>query len=247
MLEPIHGHGVGFANNIAERIVQNESESSSSKIQKLEILRTYIISMTRASRACEQRSAILRKVDADVAAAQRACDDDPTLAFDSEGIKSKYAAYVAELPAHDDAADEQAFEVQAVNKFIAALRPGGGGGDDDDVQEDVVATGPQQRVLRCPFLNAALIHPFVNTKCNHVYSKDGIVTYFALKFKGMAHAQEWKEIKDIPDNVDIDCPVAGCSTTITKAVLKRDYQTEVTQRQMHSSSRRDSMDVDDLS
>lgn len=118
------------------------------------------------------------------------------------------------------------------------------GEDDEDAVHVAEARGGARR---CPILGCALDRPVKNVQCGHVYSLKGAIMFL---FQNCARrdARVPKELADVPTGYSASCPVAGCPKYFSATDLKRDFATELTQRQAQSQVRpRDSMDAEDLS
>lgn len=133
-------------------------------------------------------------------------------------------------------------DLQQVNHLISSISRTGD--EDDDIQEELVFT--PQRDMRCPVTSMMLVHPLKNSKCGHVYSTEGALhlLYHQNKTSGMRLPNSLTTVKS---NWKALCPISGCNSHFQANTLKRDFQMELTQRQMQSTaSHRESMDVDDI-
>lgn len=84
-----------------------------------------------------------------------------------------------------------------------------------------------------------------NTVCGHVYSLKGVITAL-YQNNGIGDERRFPTSLDrVPQEFQARCPVVGCQHWISARGVKRDFVTELTQRQLRSAStRRDSMDPD---
>lgn len=144
-------------------------------------------------------------------------------------------AQIANLP-NDDPPD-----VAPISKLLHSVCRADG--SDDDVQEDIAASQPRQ--LRCPILNSTLVNPYKNTQCNHVYSLLGVLQIL-YQMNQTHKASLPTSLSQVPSSWTCGCPIVGCKGKIKVDCLKRDYEMEVTQRQIQSSLRRDADDIDDV-
>lgn len=120
--------------------------------------------------------------------------------------------------------------------------------DRDDEMEDIEITENRSETLRrCPILNCELNNPVKNNVCGHVYSLKGAIQLL-FQINASSQAQVPNSLERVPPNYSAPCPVAMCVQRLSPGQLRRDYATELTQRQMQSASanRRDSMDVEEL-
>lgn len=132
-------------------------------------------------------------------------------------------------------------ELQQIDGMISALQST----DDDDTE---IQENPLQGTvhsLRCPFTNGALTNPVKNSECKHVYSLEGVLSFFAQDAQVQIPPQN-PSLNIIPTTWSARCPVAGCNFKIRRSQLKKDYQTELSQRQMAMSVQQDSIDIDDV-
>lgn len=132
-------------------------------------------------------------------------------------------------------------ELQQIDGMIKALQSA----DDDDTE---IQENPLQgfaHSLRCPFTNGALTNPVKNSECKHVYSLEGVLSFFAQDAQVQIPSQN-PSLDIIPTNWSARCPVAGCNFKIRRSQLKKDYQTELSQRQMAMSVQQESVDIDDV-
>lgn len=111
------------------------------------------------------------------------------------------------------------------------------------VQENAIQNPTQS--LRCPFTNGALKNPVKNSECKHVYSLEGVLSFFAQNAQAKIPSQS-PSLDIIPANWSARCPVAGCNSKIRRNQLKKDYHTQLSQRQMAMSAQQDSVDIDDV-
>lgn len=154
----------------------------------------------------------------------------------------KYETAVRDI--QDKAAQSSATqreEIQQLQHLINAVQ--GIGDEDLEIQENLLQTSTHQ--LRCPFTNAELTNPIKNSECRHVYSLNGVLSCFAQNAQ-VSIPQSSQSLDIIPSSWSARCPVVGCNAKIRRNQLKKDYQTELTQRQMAMSTRRDSVDIDDV-
>lgn len=162
--------------------------------------------------------------------------------FDVAQLREQFSQGAGKICTEVDAIqanDHQDFS--AINKLLRTVQSADA--DDDDVQEDIVASQPRQ--LRCPILNSAMLNPHKNTKCNHVYSLQGVLEYLHQKNRTTSSRMP-QSLQDVPKSWKCECPVAGCRRSVEAVSLKRDYETELTQRQIQSPEKRDALDVDDV-
>lgn len=137
-------------------------------------------------------------------------------------------------------ADRQRDELQQIDAMIRNLQST----DDDDteIQENPLHTTTNS--LRCPFTNGALTNPVKNSECKHVYSLEGVLSFLAQNAQIKIPSQN-PSLDIIPAKWSARCPVAGCNFKIRRSQLKKDYQTELSQRQMAMSVKQESADVED--
>lgn len=119
-------------------------------------------------------------------------------------------------------------------KTIAQLL-GGDTGEEDEVQ----AVGERVQTT-CPVLATPLVNPLKSTACGHVYSYQGALQLLLQNCGSAKHTS----IDQVPDNISVRCPVAGCNKNFGRRTLKRDYAAEHSQR-LRSATTRDSDDDDD--
>lgn len=165
--------------------------------------------------------------------------------MDAETLRREYkrcvenATKVAERSANDSANVDIAVIVRLVESVS------GRNDNDADIQENF--TQIPRRDLRCPVTGSALHNPLKNMQCQHVYSTEGILQllFQRNRLNGLSMPAS---LNDLPPNWKTTCPISGCGSTVTRASLERDYQMELTQKQIRgqSSSRRDSMDVEEI-
>lgn len=130
----------------------------------------------------------------------------------------------------------QAAEVARVQKLIERLS--GACDEDLEIQENVGAGS--SRNLRCPVLNRPIEQPVKSTVCGHVYSLMGIISALYQAQRIMDEGRFPKSLNQVPMEYETRCPQVGCSHYISAGKLKRDFDTELTQRQLQSA--RDSME-----
>lgn len=117
------------------------------------------------------------------------------------------------------------------------------GANDEDIEEHTTA---QQAPLLCPILRCALDNPMKNAPCGHVYSLKG-----AIQLLMQHNAPRGKNppavLAEVPGHYSAKCPQFGCSKLVRPSTLKRDYATELSQRQQQSATQaRESMDIEEL-
>lgn len=115
-------------------------------------------------------------------------------------------------------------------------------GSDEEIRENFSTA--QRRPTRCPILNCALENPLKNTKCGHVYSLKGAISLLFQKNAARSRTLP-STIDRVPSSYTAQCPCHGCPGVVRRDWLKRDFATELSQRQLQSV-RRDSMDVEEL-
>lgn len=132
-------------------------------------------------------------------------------------------------------------EVVRVEKLIERIS--GAKDEDDDIQE--TTTAGNTRNLRCPVLNSNIERPVKNTACGHVYSLKGVITVL-YQNNGIGDERRFPSSLDrVPHEFQARCPVVGCQHWISARGVRRDFDMELTQRQLQSAAaRRDSMDPD---
>lgn len=86
---------------------------------------------------------------------------------------------------------------------------------DDEGEEIAVVSHARSINLNCPITNAPLVEPVRNSKCKHTYSKPAILALIQQRSRNGA----------------LSCPVAGCSSIISKDSLERDFEAEFNLRQ----------------
>eukprot|EP00177_Eucheuma_denticulatum_P005116 GFKZ01009321.1.p1 GENE.GFKZ01009321.1~~GFKZ01009321.1.p1 ORF type:complete len:202 (+),score=26.63 GFKZ01009321.1:543-1148(+) len=132
-------------------------------------------------------------------------------------------------------------EVLEVQSFIDRFKAKEG--DDDEVQVDIGSVA--QHVTKCPLTGKPLERPVKNI-CGHVYSLEGVIQYL-MQHNRASRADMPTELQEVPPQYSAPCAYTGCSTSIRAGTLKRDYATELSQRQMRTASqRRISMEVDNV-
>lgn len=177
----------------------------------------------------------------------RSSDDDS-----SDALRATYARTLQQVEekAQQAAVAQPLGELAKIDRLISVLSSsarGGGDGDSDvdiDIEENLAGNLPQQP-RRCPVTNGALVNPVKNRTCEHVYSLQGAIQIL-FQANGATAAELPTSLDDVPPHFWARCPSVGCSERISAASLRRDFQTEITQRQILSSSRKMSVDVDDL-
>lgn len=227
--------GVRFCNEFAAMVAGNEDQTREARIKKLEELRVMVISITNRVHHSDQRIGVLRKLDAQLTALQESLYEvnESSTSFNSAFIRTEFQQYLQSLPPTPPLSP-QCYMLRIVNIHLQAME------SNEEVFEQAVECGTRQLADRCPILNAALQDPYFSRRCAHRYSAEGLLLSFN-------HAQEPRVqdcnfISDIPKEVSIPCPVAGCSALLTANVLQRDFLGVETKCLMPESSPLDIMD-----
>lgn len=121
-------------------------------------------------------------------------------------------------------------EVVRVQKLIDRLARSG----DEDLEIEE-AVGAASRTLRCPVLNQDIEKPVKSTVCGHVYSLAGVISALYQEQRVMDERRFPKTLDLVPAEYETRCPVVGCQHKISAGKLKRDFGTELTQRQLQSA------------
>lgn len=121
-------------------------------------------------------------------------------------------------------------EVVRVQKLIDRLARSG-----DEELEIEEAVGSAPHTLRCPVLNQDIEKPVKSTVCGHVYSLAGIISALYQAQRIMNERMFPKTLDLVPAEYETRCPVVGCQHEISAGKLKRDFRTELTQRQLLSA------------
>lgn len=123
-------------------------------------------------------------------------------------------------------------------KTVAQLLVGDAG-DKDEVQ----AVGDERAQTTCPVLATPVVNPLMNTVYGHVYSTKGALQLLLQHAPG--GASKYTSIDQIPSNISVRCPVAGCNKSFGPRTLKRDYAAEHSQR-LHTATTREDEDDDEV-
>lgn len=150
-----------------------------------------------------------------------------TTSFDSDIVKKEFQA-ILQSPPPRPPLSMQCSVLHEVNIHLRSLQL------NDDIFEQTEGDSGRTRANRCPFLNAPLQQPYFNRTCAHRYSAEGLLMAFN-------QAQEngntnWDFISEIPPNVSIPCPVAGCSTHLSPNMLQSYFLPVETPSSMPESS-----------
>lgn len=114
---------------------------------------------------------------------------------------------------------------------------------DNDIEEDLTT---QQAPTLCPILRCALDNPMKNTECGHIYSLKGVIQL--LMHDNAPKGRDVPEtIAEVPNHFSARCPQFGCNKLLRPSSLKRDFATELTQRQQQGSAQEpESVEIEDF-
>ena len=125
-------------------------------------------------------------------------------------------------------------QAKAIAEMIKDLS-GAANGDDEELKVDESAS---RTVSKCPILSTDLVNPMKNVHCQHVYSLEGAFQLL-LQRVNKKHIPKPTKLSEIPENIRVKCPVAGCMKFFTAKSLKRDFQAELSQRQKEATASED--------
>lgn len=134
-------------------------------------------------------------------------------------------------------------ELKQIDQLIKAIQNADESGD--EIQEDITTAAPQTQ--RCPILGGTMMNPVRNVECDHVYSLKGAISILFQR-NAPSSRQIPESLDRVPAHFRTSCPMAGCGKQFSAGTLKRDYATELTQRQAQQSASmgRQSMEVEEL-
>lgn len=115
--------------------------------------------------------------------------------------------------------------------------------NDNDIEEDLTT---QQAPTLCPILRCALDNPMKNTECGHIYSLKGVIQLLMHDNAPRGRAIP-ATIAEVPNHFSARCPQFGCNKLLRPSSLKRDFATELTQRQQQGSAQEpESVEIEDV-
>lgn len=145
-----------------------------------------------------------------------------------------YKSVTAEAKTKSEQFDvSSARDMKTIDNLIGALN------SKDIAWNPTVSAVPK----RCPILHTELVNPVKCSDCGHVYSQEGAISYL---YQGMRKTTRKLPVRldDVPAHFEARCPVAGCPVTLRAASLKRDFATELSQRQIREAAQTQDADVD---
>lgn len=101
--------------------------------------------------------------------------------------------------------------------------------EEEDEEDELLVAGGSANVDKCPITRANMEDPLKNSTCVHVFSTAGIVSLIAQANR--ISVTEPYTLDQLPMEAKARCPVAPCPHHVSRMTLKRDYATELTQRQ----------------
>ncbi|CAN8065636.1 unnamed protein product [Agarophyton chilense] len=114
---------------------------------------------------------------------------------------------------------------------------------DNEIEEDMTT---QQAPSLCPILRCALENPMKNSTCGHVYSLNGVI-HLLMQANAPTGRVVPNTLAEIPGHFSARCPQFGCNKLLKSSTLKRDFATELTQRQQYVSTQgTETMEIEDV-
>ncbi|KAI0559417.1 E3 SUMO-protein ligase Nse2 (Mms21) [Gracilaria domingensis] len=131
------------------------------------------------------------------------------------------------------------FELKNIDKIMKKIT----GTTDNDIEEDMTT---QQAQSLCPILKCALDNPMKNMVCGHVYSLKGAI-HLLMQANASSSRTVPSTLAEVPDHYSARCPQYGCNKLLKPSTLKRDFATELTQRQQQASTQEpETMEIEDV-
>lgn len=194
-------------------IACNEDQTTESRIAKTTELRDKILTLKDRVNQSDKRIIVFRKLDAQLTALEES-QNESTHSFDSDFIRAEFQDYLQSIPPPMPLSSQCSI-LHDVNILLRTLQ------SNEDIVEEATGASVRTRIDRCPFLNATLEVPNFSRCCPHRYYAKGLLNAFNQSHQ--PRVRDWKDIPDIPRDIEIPCPVAGCSVLLAGNGMQRDF------------------------